>query len=203
MNEHDPSEHSSIKAASDNLESAQWWLLFAIMVANKSADQTKVKLNRLLELLPIKGGLPFEQVEEASKRKFLGDALITVKTGQYRRIEGAFKAVVAMRPNDPREWSLEQIEALYGIGPKTARWFFLLCHPRAKVAALDTHILKFLRDQKIADVPKSTPTAGPTYSRLEQEFIAISEKLGLWPRDFDYTIWTVYRNNGKILFSNI
>lgn len=193
---------ASYKEAGDpqtSIHAAQWWLLFAVLVANKPARITTKKLNEFLNIGAT--STPFIVIEYLLRNKALRSRLEWVRTGQYDRIERTFTALVDGRDIDPRLWTLEKLEGISGIGPKTARWYYLLINPTAKIAALDTHVLKFLRDNGVEKVPKSTPPAGPVYARLEAEFIKWTVKLGLAPRDLDYVAWTVYRNGGQILFS--
>lgn len=205
MAEKDPANFDDIGNAADSEANAQWWLLFAVMVANKPAEITKRKLDELL------GGkraekMPFHEIEHMDAVGKLRQELERVRAGQYTRIYKTFSHIVRAvslntLPDDPRTWRLEALDHIPGIGPKTARWFYLLCHPEAKVAALDTHVLKFLRDQG-NKVPKGTPPAGRRYNLLECEFVMYAERLDMKPRDLDWFVWTTYRNGGRILLED-
>lgn len=204
----DPTSFDSVGAAADSKENAQWWLLFAVLVANKPAEITTRKLNDLLSGYDARTWSPFDIIASLAATGSPGSSHLTtalkqVRTGQYTRVEAAFTDMVVKTPeiagDDPREWSLPLIESIPGIGPKSARWFYLLCHPAAKVAALDTHVLKFLRDQGIA-APKTTPPAGKKYKTLEMLFVEYADRLGIQPRDLDFMVWAVYRNQGNIKF---
>ncbi len=85
---------------------------------------------------------------------------------------------------------VEDLEAIYGIGPKTARGFILHTRPNTRYACIDTHVLKFLREKGL-DVPKSTPT-GRQYRRLEEAFLRFSDEAGKNPAEFDLEIWNRY-----------
>lgn len=182
-------------------ESAQWWLLYAVLVANKPADITTRKLTEFLTNHATPFDTPFETLRNMVKAGIVRLTLMQVRTGQYRRIEAAMLSIDSHAEHnpDPRTWSLETLETIPGIGPKTARWFYMLIRPDAKVAALDTHVLKFLGDQG-EKVPKGTPPAGIAYHVLEAKFLKWAEKLGIKPRDLDFMVWTIYRNKGKIKF---
>ena len=204
----DPSDFISIGNAADSKSNAQWWLLFAVMVAGKNAEQTTKKLNQLLHYQ--ENMEPFQRIAMIISLEKLDSFLRSIKVGQYTRIEKAFTEIIyhaslnLLRDldhiyDDPRIWSVEELEAISGIGPKTARWFFMLCHPEAKIAALDTHVLKFLRDCGY-DAPKSTPPAGNKYTELEDAFISKADMLGVLPRDLDFFVWSVYRNGGYLFF---
>ena len=194
-----PQSYTAAGDPTKSMESAQWWLLFGVLVANKSAEQTTEKLIKFLSVNM--SGTPFEKLRYMVSTGVLRVHLEMVRTGQYTRIEKAFKAIDRWSESysDPRTWTLQGLEGIPGIGPKTARWFYMLVHPDAKVAALDTHVLKFLRDQG-EQVPKGTPATGPKYQALEAKFITWAEKLGVKPSALDFMAWTVYKNKGKILF---
>ena len=82
------------------------------------------------------------------------------------------------------------LEAIHGVGPKTARCFILHSRKNAQVAGLDTHMLKHLKSLGY-DVPKSTPT-GKKYLELEQVVLGLAEEAGTSPASFDLAIWTKY-----------
>lgn len=197
----DPADFSDIGDARTSKRSAQWWLLYAILVANKPAEITRTKLDALLRRTGAEP-YPFHEIEFLISVGRLGDTLRKVRTGQYTRIEAAFRDVVVKLPpvagDDPRNWSLETLETIPGVGPKTARWFYLLINPDAPVAALDTHVLKFLSDNGVDGVPRATPARGRKYKRLESEFVEHARRLGLSSRDLDFFAWSIYRNGGHI-----
>lgn len=87
--------------------------------------------------------------------------------------------------------SVEDLENIHGIGPKTARCFLIHSRPNQRLAGLDTHILKYLREQGIV-APTSTPT-GRRYRELENQFLALADKAGKSVADFDLEIWVRYR----------
>lgn len=88
--------------------------------------------------------------------------------------------------------TLEDLESIPGIGPKTARCFLIHSRPNQQYAGLDTHVLKFLRD-KGHEVPKATPT-GKKYVELEKIFLKYVAESGMSVADFDLLIWNDYRN---------
>jgi len=91
---------------------------------------------------------------------------------------------------DLKTCSISDLMAIYGIGPKTASCFILHTRKGVRMAGLDTHILKFLRDKGI-DVPKSTPT-GKKYEILEKEFLRLCDEAGKTPAEYDLMIWKQY-----------
>lgn len=169
----------------------EWLWLFAIMVAGKKAEQTRDKLNAFLKASP--RGTPFEAVRLLVIANGLDDALRRHQVGQYRRISGAFKTTVKMTKH-VQECEVPDLEAIPGVGPKTARFYYMMTRPNARMAALDTHILKFLREQG-HDAPKSTPPHGPVYERLERAFLAECDKRGVTNvAAFDLELWKEYRS---------
>jgi hypothetical protein len=89
--------------------------------------------------------------------------------------------------------SVDALEEIKGIGPKTARCFVIHTRPNQLYAGLDTHVLKYLAELG-HQVPKSTPT-GNSYKRLESIFLSISSKSGMTNSEFDLLIWNVYSGN--------
>lgn len=172
-------------------EQLEWWILFGICVAGKGAKQTETKVKMLLNRLFYLYGkrTPFELVKVARNNGTLYDHLKVCKIGQYRRIFMAFRAAVDL---DLDFISVPALEAIPGIGPKTARMIILYYDPKADCAVLDTHILKWLREKGIPKVPKSTPPAGPTYNRLEKAFQDLAKKARKSVRDLDTEVWKRY-----------
>lgn len=97
---------------------------------------------------------------------------------------------------DLRTCTVDELEGIHGIGPKTARMFVLHTRPAAEVAALDVHILHYMSDRGIS-VPKSTPS-GRRYKELETKFLEMARKAGKTPADFDLEIWRKYSGREKL-----
>lgn len=166
----------------------QAWFIFGVCVAGKSADQTAKKVTEFLSLGGYPELLPFNKIKYLDKRGNLDRALEKVRMGQYTRIAKALRGMVRIKP---KTVTLEALESIHGVGPKTARMLLLYTRPGFVGIPLDTHILKWLRANGY-DAPKSTPSAGPTYRRLEQAFIAEGTKRGLTPKEWDTQIWKMY-----------
>ena len=118
----------------------------------------------------------------------LGSELWKHKMGQYKRLNKAFRGMVKI---NPRTVTLEELEAIHGVGPKTARMLLLYTRPNLEVVPLDTHILKWLKAHGY-DAPKSTPSAGKKYRDLERCFIEEAKRRGLTARQFDMEVWSTY-----------
>jgi thermostable 8-oxoguanine DNA glycosylase len=169
------------------------WILFGICVANKPARATAEKLDRFLD-----AGVacrwegecaesPFARVRFFIRYKQLGWRLRRFRMGQYKRINRAFREVVKL---DLDTVSVESLEQVHGIGPKTARMIMLYYKPELQVVPLDTHVLKWLKAQGY-NAPKSTPT-GKRYRELEQAFLAEANKMGLSAKELDTRVWQLY-----------
>lgn len=162
----------------------EWWL-FSIVVAGKQAYRQAKQLDAFLNSLPWpKSALPFDRIRAAMRKGVLSEKLRESRLGQYVRIERAFRESVEL---DVATASIEELERVHGVGPKTARMFVMHSRPNTRLAALDTHILRYMRDRGIS-TPKSTPT-GKKYTDLEQKFLQLADEAGMTPSDFDLKIW--------------
>lgn len=178
----DPAHVTNFERTDAELQ--EFWL-FCILVANKPAYRTARLLERFLERNP--GDTPFEKVCRLDFHK-LWVELEYLRTGQYTRICFAFWG---SRNLDLRTASLEQLEDVYGVGPKTARYFLMHTRPDQQFAALDTHILKHLAENG-HDVPRTTPPAGRRYREIESAFLSLAAAAGKSPADYDIEIWRSY-----------
>ena len=165
--------------------------IFCVCVAGKKASTIAPRVSRFCEhIVDIANfGNPLfacylEEDHVAEILKFSGIGCFNQKAETLDQAAMKFPANLLLR-----NATIEELESIKGIGPKTSR-FFRMCHdPDAKHAALDTHILKWLRAQGI-DCPKSTPT-GKKYLELEQKFLSLVPD-GLTPAEFDLQIWRSY-----------
>lgn len=160
----------------------EWFLLFCVCVANKKEAHGR----RVADGLCFS---PFGSVRVLLKSGDLERQLRQLRSGQYRRITRALAELTA-RPLDLRTCTVADLQCIHGIGPKTARYFILKTRPDARVAALDTHILKWLRTIRY-DAPRATPT-GATYLRWEGVFLEEADKRGLSSSELDHRIWMHY-----------
>jgi hypothetical protein len=119
-----------------------------------------------------------------------------VRAGQYARIAAAFRGVLSL---NLRTCTVADLEAVHGIGPKTARMFLLHSRPAQRVAVLDTHILAWLAQCGVADVPRSTPPAGKHYERLELAFLDLCDKAGADPASLEPFAATIRHDDGFFL----
>lgn len=165
-------------------------LLFWICAAGKTASTAARNLDRLLNSL--EGGSPFEKIKRLGIKK-LPQTLKKFGIGCYNLKSKSMWELINSNL-DLRTCSVEDLERIYGIGPKTARCFII--HSRRDVqqcAGLDTHILKFLRS-KGHNVPKSTPSTKKQYKKFENIFLGYVKESGQSIAEFDLNIWRYYAN---------
>jgi len=179
----DPTKISNFNLTNYELEEV---MLFWVLVAGKTAIRITKSLNAILNHLG--GATPFEKIRGAGKEN-LPQVLKDNGVGCFNNKAKALWGLVNKGLN-LRTCSVEELESVYGIGPKTARCFVIHSRPNAQYAALDTHILKFLRS-KGYNVPKSTPT-GKKYRELEIIFLRYAEALDMPVAELDLAIWNKY-----------
>jgi thermostable 8-oxoguanine DNA glycosylase len=176
-------------------------LIFTICVAGKTAKTIAPRVHNLLNFDWGMGCYgwefrsPFEKIELLGREE-LSYALKEVGIGCYnQKAHTIFHTAISNF--NLRTCSIEDLEKIKGIGPKTAQAFVMWSRPNIQKAILDTHILKWLRDQGVDRVPKSTPPRGATYDRLEQEFLKRVPE-DMTPAEFDLMIWQKYSNLEKL-----
>ena len=188
----DPNDVTNFRRTDDQL--MEFWL-FCLFVRGKNADVQAVKLDQFIDLCGGWRGLG--NIYTAPKCEIERN-LRAVKAGQYGTLTSAIHTT--LRKQAQNEWflrhaSISDLEAIHGVGPKTARYFILHTRAKARVAALDTHILQFLGDRSGQDVPKTTPPAGRRYEELEQDFLFYADFYGVDPAGFDLAIWQASRES--------
>lgn len=164
-------------------------LIYSVLVAGKSANFAEMKLLALVGSRV--EDLPFEIIRDHIQGGDLEEWLRSVKTGSYGRLVKCFPDLIKL---DPSICTIQQLEGVHGVGPKTARFFILWTRPDAVCAALDTHVLKWLRSLGY-NAPKSTPQAGPRYEELERAFLREARERGKTPRELDFEVWDSYANS--------
>lgn len=185
----DPTNITNYERTDEELEE---FLLFCVLVANKNSDRMAKALDFLL-----RQGEPDDSPLDTIRMMVLDGTLMTrlvqAKTGEYIRRHRTLAELtwVTLLPN-LRTVKAEELEQIYGIGPKTARLFVMHTQRDAQCAALDVHILRHLRDVGFFDIPKSTPTNPKQYKRIEDLFLADAWCNGKTPAEHDLEIWTYY-----------
>jgi len=165
-----------------------WWL-FSCVVAGKTASTQSRLLSEWLTNLP--GESPFEKIRLLDQQGALLEGVKASRLGQYNRLSRMFKESLAL---DLHACTVEDLEAIHGCGPKTARMFLMMSRRNQRYAALDTHVLKYLASRGHT-VPKATPPAGKLYKGLEEQFLNYADESGMPVADFDLSIWKSYSKN--------
>lgn len=195
-----PERITDFKRSPEELEE---FILFAMFVQGKSSDQTVKKLDQFLSL--VRNGTPFQKVRALIKHGDLQWALETTKLGKWNQYGRGLKELVSYPQLDLRSALVEEMERIYSVGPKSARFFVLHTRPGEKRAVLDTHVLRWMRTHKIRAEfdgkmrlpPDSTPAVGVAYNRWEKalfDYIEKRQKAGTFKADmdwtkFDHTVW--------------
>ena len=161
-----------------------FWL-FCCVVAGKTAATQSRLLNSFMLAHP--GTTPFEKLRAIGQDNML-EAVKKSRLGQFTRLAKMFNESLSL---DLRTCSVLDLENVYGCGPKTARMFLMMTRPNQRLAALDTHVLKFLAS-KGHDVPKVTPSAGKTYTKWEDQFLIYADDSNMTVSEFDLNIWKSY-----------
>ncbi len=201
----DPSDVTKFDRTDAELE--LWWL-FGTVVAGKTATTQARLLNELLlamgqhvawahfkkttcDLSPfeiVRGALDCPKWRSSERENVLQGFMRMVHLGQYNRLTKCWEQSLAL---DLRNDPVEALEAVHGIGPKTARMFLMHSRPEQRFAALDTHLLKHLKARGY-DVPSATPSAGKRYVELEKAFLSLADAAGMTPADYDLQVWKQY-----------
>lgn len=179
--------------------------LFSVLVAGKTAKVVARGLDSILTYLDIgyhTGSPMLDLTNHANAHgiEVIKEMLSISGIGCYER-KSATCLELANRTIYKKDFlqtcTVSELEGIYGIGAKTARFFILHSRPGQRVAALDTHILHYLRDCGIA-APKSTPAKGSKkYVYLESKFLDLCDSAGKDYAQMDLEIWTRYSSKGR------
>ena len=186
----DPTDPKDIIRYDRTIEELEEFVLFTISVAGKSAITTARILDKFLQPAREYNLSPFDYIRLLSFDE-LTTNLKNTGFGCYNNRTKSFKSLVDTNL-DLRNCDINDLEQIYGIGPKTARFFVLFSRPGANVAVLDTHVLTFLRE-KGYDVPKATP-CGKKYLEIEQMFLTEAQKQDRPIVEYDLMIWNEKRD---------
>jgi thermostable 8-oxoguanine DNA glycosylase len=209
----DPYKITNFNRSKNELEE---FLLFCIVVAGKTAYIQAQKLQDFLDsintrlMMPEHIG-PFQSLISAEQHGILMQEIQKAKLGQYKKIHSAFKYIVGneydlslMTPAtikyDLTRMTPDLLEKIPGVGMKSSRFFLLHSDSKYKnkIAILDTHILKFIKENIDNRAPKSTPTIKVTYKYWEDVFLLWCEQNNKNVADFDLEVWKSYARVKKI-----
>ena len=179
------------------------FLLFCIVVAGKTAYIQAQKLEDFLKSINIRlmmpeSTSPFQSLKSANQHGILMEEILRAKLGQYRKIYNSFKYITE-REYDLTRMTPEELELIPGVGMKTSRFFLLHSDKtyKDKIAIIDTHILKFIKENIDIRAPKSTPTIRVTYKYWEDRFLYWCESNNKNVADFDLEVWKSYARTAK------
>lgn len=181
MNPIDPKNITNLCRTESELQA--FWM-FCISVAGKNSDYASAALSRFLSKKQ-QDQTPFEFLAQLGNDG-IQEELVQSKIGQYNRIRIAFIQSLAL---DLRTCTLDDLLGVYGVGPKTARFFLLHTRKDAKYAVLDTHIMAWMRKHGV-DAPLRSPHP-KQYENYERIFLQMvqSHFPGVSPADVDLLIW--------------
>jgi endonuclease III len=168
--------------------------LFWVLVAGKTAKVVAKRLDAILEegfsKVQQSKATPFDAIRAFGKQ--LPEVLRRHGIGCYSSKAKSILELVS-KDIDLKTCTVEELESIWGIGPKTSRCFILHSRKDAKCGGLDTHILHFLRDQGY-DVPDSTPSSMKKYREVEKAWLGFANrrrgKKSL--AEYDLMIWNRY-----------
>jgi thermostable 8-oxoguanine DNA glycosylase len=179
-------------------EELQLFLLFCIVVAGKTAYIQAEKLEQFLcsvneRLMMPERVSPFQTLISAEQHGILMEEIQKAKLGQYRKIYSAFK-YISEREYNLKRMTPTELELIPGVGMKSSRFFLLHSNINYQnnIAILDTHILKFIKENIDDRAPKSTPTIKVTYKYWEDVFLHWCEQNNKNIADFDLEVWKSY-----------
>ena len=168
----------------------QTFWLFCISVAGKNSDVAAKAVDKILRQVP-GDTLPFDYFYEY--QGMVHNILVTSAVGQYTRIEKAILETATMiheRGTNLRTCSLNDLMSIFGVGPKTARFFLVHTRKNAQHVVLDTHILSWLRKHHATEETK-TPQTRAKYENLEQVALGLYSHYfpGMTVAQVDLLIW--------------
>ena len=196
----DPYNITNYDRTKDELEC---FLLFCIVVAGKTAYIQARKLDEFLtsinkRLMMPEHVNPFQSLKSAEQHGILMEEILKAKLGQYKKIYNGFKYITE-HEYDLTRMTPDLLECIPGVGMKTSRFFLLHSDKNYKdiIAILDTHILKFIKENIDDRAPKSTPTIRVTYKYWEDLFLYWCQCNNKNVADFDLEVWKSYARTAK------
>lgn len=172
------------------------FLLFCIVVAGKTAKTQARLLDNFLASLRSNYGSektsPFQLIWNADNVGCLRSEIEKSRLGQYNRLEKSFRKTHDFI-GKLKTITIDELETIPGVGPKTSRFFLLHSRENQNYAVLDTHILHYMRDNGLTSL-KVTP-GGNVYRQTEQLFLNHAKAINKTLADLDLEIWTTYSGN--------
>jgi len=164
--------------------------LFCICVTGKRSAIESVKLDAFLDdnlfPIPLK---PFQFIRFLDSIGKLESQLQKHRISPYSQRLKSFRAVTKLTNLERVE--IEDLVTIPGIGLKTARFFLSHSRKNFDEPVLDTHILRYLRNNG-HNAPKSTPQNPEIYARFAKIFKNIANKANKSVTKLDLEIWREY-----------
>lgn len=176
-----------------SLSELEEFILFCFLNHGKNAEMQIQKLDSFLKstrsLAKDASLTPFECVRFLIDCDLLEIYTRKAKLGQYKYVvDPGFREIVTCGI-DLRACSCEDLEKIKGLSFKSSRYFILHSRPSQKLAVLDRHILKYLREIGHESAPKNAPQNYKQYRYWEGIFLKECEKRNVDPANFDLEIW--------------
>lgn len=187
----DPKNITDFNASDEKLEELAF---FWVLAAGKNGVVAAKNLDRFLTAERSQYGnlTPFKIIQKIiTEKRNLALILRDFGIGCYNLKAETLKKLAHSGLN-LRTCTTDDLEKIKGIGCKSSRCFIIHTRPNQKLAGLDVHNLKYLRDLGF-DVPKHTPS-GKKYGMIEKIYLKEVEKSGKDTATFDLEIWNQYRN---------
>ena len=175
----------------------QEWLLYCICVAGKKSEIESPKVRQFC--LDPRFGFnlkPFDLIRKLLKvssceADALKQHLCKYKIAPYGQRYNSFVDAVTLLPDNLSEVTIDDLQKVRGISTKTSRFFLTHSREDFNEPVLDTHILRFLKDEG-HEVPDSTPQNPKVYARIAKIFSAIAQAEDKSVTDLDLEVWTRY-----------
>jgi thermostable 8-oxoguanine DNA glycosylase len=167
-------------------EELEEFFVFCVLVAGKTAVIQSKKQEEAKEVFERKLSMTGSWFEllKASSEQLICEVLKEVKMGQYKRLAPCLKKASEL---NLQTCSLEELEAIPGIGMKTSRFFLLHSRKDFPAAALDTHIVSWLLEE--CGIAGNINTK-QGYLKLEQAFLDECIRRAVSPAELDLTVWS-------------
>jgi thermostable 8-oxoguanine DNA glycosylase len=164
-------------------------ILFWIFAAGKNGHTASRCLNNILQEYNKKIDLesPFDIVRNIED---LPQELKRFGVGCFNNKSKSIKDLIS-KNFDLSKCTIEDLESVWGLGPKSVRCFLIHTRKDQNLAGLDRHVLRYLGELGYK-VPKSTPNK-KQYIEIEKIFIELAKNSGKTRSEFDLEIWTKYR----------